>query len=418
MKFSEIDIFSLNPVDDISYIQEIKIRSSMFRIYWNHFKQIFRAFFTKDNLCSAKICFYGVTINNQRSFSPLIPHLKSSYVNISSDECFAISKYMFISLFYIVPLIREYKRSDSTRKRKIISQKTKYLFTYGKYIIAGNLLDKIQPKILILSNDHSCMNRCLLEQARSRGIKTLYVQHASVSSQFPRLSFNYSFLDSSMQFEMYGNTSVKDSVVFLSGPCRYDYMSTFCGKHGTYIGISINEFDDFDIVKDVCISLKDRGNDKIIVRPHPSMGDWHKEWFLNNRIEFSTPAVQSPAEYLSSLKVQIANVSGIHLDAIMLHIPTILFSFSKTKLQDIFGYISLGLVKEYYDIDTLSNAIINNDMLWPTEETVRKFISSYNTSIEFKVGEFIAHICDSIITDVNFDPVSFSIESGIKAYKF
>ena len=69
-----------------------------------------------------------------------------------------------------------------------------------------------------MSNDHSPANRALLLVAKSKGIKTVYMQHASVSNLFPVLDFDYSFLDGVNAYNIYkeieGTKTENDTHVF------------------------------------------------------------------------------------------------------------------------------------------------------------------------------------------------------------
>lgn len=401
MNYFTIDIFDLNPIDDISYVNDIQQNDSKLRIIYNHILQLVKSLTKRKNKGKIDLLFYGTTINNQRSFEPIIKNTKLSHLNISNNYDFEISQYMLWSFLFIIPWIINFFIGSKERKNKIRKNKIKYLLTYGKFIVARRLLKKYQPKILILANDHSNMNRCLLRNAISLGIKTLYVQHASVSNQFPKLEFDYSFLDGLISLDAYQNFSKKNSMVIISGPCRYDYMGKYLNNVSKYIGISINEFDEFEFVSNLCIKLKKAGIEHIKVRPHPSMGLWHKDWFNFHDIAFSSPAMESPGDYLSSLKIQISNVSGIHLDAVILKVPSVLYKLSKKSIPDIFGFKERNIIMnaETYE-DLLSFIQKPNFTIKNTD--VQFFVASYNTEIEFNVGKFISKTIDDII-ESNFD---------------
>lgn len=418
MKTSRIDIFSLNPVDDITYMQDIVNVSSQKTIYWDHIKQLFRSFFSKARITKASILVYGVTANNHRTLAPIIKDINSDYLYIDSDRGFYISRYMLVSFLYIIPLLRSYFKANDINRNKIRNNFARYLLTYGKYYVAGKILKRVNPKLLVLANDHTNMNRCLMSQASEKGIKTLYVQHASVTSQFPPLDFDYSFLDGEKQFELYKKMSKTDSLVILSGPCRYDYMSEYLNNNPKYIGISLNEFDEFEKVKKLCNYLKTLSVDYIKVRPHPSMGEWNKQWFDSNGISFSTPSIESPGQYLGSLKLQISNTSGIHLDATLLHVPSIQVQLSELDQEDIFGFVSEGLVMKVDSYQRIKDIIMNPLIALPKDEVVRRFVSSYKSEIEFKVGLFIASCCDYITSNNTKGLITSMHEHGIAYYRF
>ena len=90
--------------------------------------------------------------------------------------------------------------SKSTKDDKLLMRQffEDFMNTYGLYYTIDKILrENPQLKLIVLANDHITSCRCLIELAEKYGIKTLYVQHASITERFPPLHFSYSFLDSS-----------------------------------------------------------------------------------------------------------------------------------------------------------------------------------------------------------------------------
>lgn len=419
LKLREVDVFDLNYVYGISYIDNVKQRKSTVSIVLEHLKGLFGFLFHKTKLERADILFYGVTGNNQRSFNTIVENLSDEYINIKDNNDPLLSCYMLYSLVGVPYLLNTYLKSNKDGRKRILSKFTLYLLCYGKVLATRKVLHKVAPKLLILANDHSSMNRCFLRNAAVMGIKTMYVQHASVSDEFPPLQFDYSFLDGRVSFEAYKNTSKPGSVVCLSGPCRFDYMKEYLSGKGVFIGISVNEFDEFERVKKLCLLLKDSGHDKIKVRPHPSMGDWNRTWFNDNGILFSTPKLESPGQYLSSLLLQISNVSGIHLDAVMLGCPSVLYQMSDKRIDDIFHFVDHGIIKVVNSEEELLRIADSPQITTPETDAVRLFVASYKTSVSFSVGAFIAGIIHRLLNE-NFDNKVFrnGLPEGINAYFF
>lgn len=411
--FKDVNLFDINRVNEISYIKYVATSKSFSSIFWSHFHRLFMPLFKRSSIKKAEILFYGVTINNQRSFSTILHDVKHTFYNLDNNEDPLISSYMLYSLIGLPYLVWLYFSSDEAHRRIIRSNRIVYLLSYGKLISTRRTLKKANPKVLVMANDHSPMNRCFLWNATIMGIKTVYTQHASVSNEFPPLSFDYTFLDGQMSFDMYGKNSKKGSFVFLAGPCRYDYMKEYLDGDREFVGISLNEMDDFNLVKNLCIFLSDKGCTKIKVRSHPSMGLWHFDWFVNNGIDFSQPSQETPGEYLSKLKLQISNVSGIHLDAVILKTPTVLFQLSTEPIDDVFHFLERGIVKSVL-IEDIFSYIMAPSKAIPSESAVRYFVSSYQTNIEFSVGSFIASVLDTLI-EAGFDN-SIIIENIIRKF--
>ena len=104
---------------------------------------------------------------------------------------------------------------------------------------------------MITSNDHNVPNRCMLAVAHHLGIKTVYLQHASVSPIFPALRVNYAFLDGQCALDIYRqcepnqpntNRNAPLPKVILSGQKKHVKRSE--KSQSTLIGVAFNVLDD------------------------------------------------------------------------------------------------------------------------------------------------------------------------------
>lgn len=405
MKYSDIDIFDINYVHTISYISKIVNKQSLIQTILSKSKRVKHIQNRKNVDDAVNVLFFGESFNNLRSFETICSNLKERYQIITSTGKYPHLFYLFGALPYIMTFINTYRKSDNGKRQLIRSHFITFFLTYGKLKKADKILSEYSPKLLVLANDHSPFNRALLKMALRKNIKTLYTQHASVSNEFPKLEFDYSMLDGMESYINYGKTSKKNSKVLLVGASRLDnFYQTSEYLEEKKIGISINEFDNFETIKRLCIYLQKSLNFKIIVRPHPSMGDWNKDWFLTNHIYFSDASKVPPSKYLSSLLVQISNVSGIHLDAVILKTPTIQYQLSVDPVSDIFNYGSSGLIKSAYSQDELLYYIKHLDLLIPKPDIVRHYLASYESPIEGSVGKFIASYINAIVaSDVTLE---------------
>lgn len=345
--------------------------------------------------------FFGASSNNQRSFKTVFENIESfSYTSLKNDNDYPFIKSIYLSIPYIFSLINQYRKANFKNKNLIKTYPLQHLFVYGKFKLALKIINDFKPRLLVLANDHSPMNRCLLRAAQNNNIKTLYLQHASVTTKFPDLEFDYSFLDGLESFEKYGCKSKVNSKVLLVGTSRMDsfYINRTPGNKNK-IGISINQFDSFDKVKKLCESLKQMPY-SIIVRPHPNMINWNKEWFKANGIEYSDSSIIAPNLYLKQLRVQISNICGIHLDAAIMRTPSIQYQLSEYIVEDQYDYLKNGLVKRAENSSILKRYIENPHELLPNNSVIQYYIASFGTKREGFVGKFIAEYID-VILDIN-----------------
>jgi len=430
MKISNINIFDINMVYEMQYDNPPKREKHLFKLIIEKLLILLKYFvgnklknnsefeFVENHNEKIDVLFFGESNNNSLVFNPIIQNLVDvNFKVIKNNKDFPLIKAIYLSFPYTYSLFKQYLKASRKERKIIKSSPFTFLFTYGKYILAGDILDKYSPKILLMANDHSPFNRCLLKNSKSRNIKTIYIQHASVSDKFPPLEFDYSLLDGKESFEKYKEKSKKKSKVILTGSSRYDnFHKTKLNNNRYKIGISLNQFDDFDTVKNLCLNLrKSLKNCELVVRPHPNMIDWNRDWFENENIEYSESSLVTSNVFLKSLKIQISNVSGIHLDAAMIKIPTVLYKLSKEKINDQYQYLANGLIKEAITFENLLNYIKNPDTLLPKDNILQYFLASVGTSIEGRVGEFTANYINSILND---DEEVFEENINLKIYKF
>jgi hypothetical protein len=356
--------------------------------------------FTKKNFLSSNldVLFFGQSKNNQLVLNKIIDNLESvEYKTIYNENDFPLSKSIIYSLPYIFNLFFVFFNCGKLKRELIRKNPLAYLFAYGKYIVAYKLLKLYSPKLLVMANDHSPINRCLLFAAKELNIKTAYLQHASVSEKFPPLEFDISFLDGLESFQKYGMSSKKKSRVILSGSPRYDEYFSKTHSDLKSIGISVNQFDDFNEVKKLCLFLKNKMTEhNLFIRPHPNMINWHRAWFEFNNINYSDSSKIKSIDFLKQINIQIANVSAIHLDAAMLGVKSIMFKLSQKHIDDQYDYVKNSLIKMAQNYDELEKMILTNNKT-DYEDKISYYQANYNSLYKNKSALFIARYIENHI---------------------
>ena len=422
MKYCKIDIFDINMVHQMQFDSPPKREQTIFKIVSNKIKMLF--YFSlkpKDKPRKYDLLFYGVSYNNNKVLYPVVKNLSAdNYFYLKDDKDYPMVQALYLSLPYIGSLISNYKKGTKEQRKLIKTNPLLYLLAYGKVKVAFKIINNYSPKLLVMANDHSPMNRSLLFAATKLGVKTMYLQHASVSTKFPTLKFDYTLLDGLESFEKYRCVSKPNSKVLLLGSPRFDSFYTQSIKNNnknSVIGISINQFDDFEIIKELCLKIKGNTTFDVIVRPHPNMNNWYKDWFIENGIEYSNSSEISSNEYLGELFLQISNVCGIHLDAIILGVPTVQYQLSKKNIHDQYCYLEKGLIKKAYEFDHLIQYIKNPTQLIPLKEIVQYFVASSSTYREGQVGLFASNYICAILEKPEKE-TEIENKNKIKVYKF
>jgi hypothetical protein len=281
-------------------------------------------------------------------------------------------------------------------------------------------LKKINPKLVVISNDHSVYSRCLRLSAEILDIKTLYIQHACVTDLFPPLEFNYALLDGRISHQIYqrsykirGNKNfrIKKNLskchVILSGQKKIILdINQHKNLDGLTIGLAVNLLDDFKCVKSLLDHLA-KFKIKCIVRTHPSQNliflKKLKSYLTSkNWIEWSYFKQQSLEDYLFNLNVLVAGNSSIHLEAAQAGLPTFYYEMNEeVMVHDYYGFVKNCLsvnLKKNFSINNLNLSIqsMKNNKL-QRNKVIKNYSETYDTTWQNREGELSGIIIDCIL---------------------
>ncbi len=397
MKYSELNVLEINEISRIVKEKQPSLFKQICIFIGQLFYYTFIVHFKYKSLpVNYKgLVFFGVSLNNRRSLEPIINKVeKDSYLYLNNHVTDVHKRRAWWhSIPYIFSLIKLYKKSNKEDKSLIIKYFTRLWTTYGLYKVAGEMLDKYNVKVLVLANDHNDINICLIFNALEKGIKTVYVQHASVKKGFPRLDFTYSFLDGQESLDKYLYAGKPNGEVYLSGGVRFDSLYNKIVKRNEEvkkIGVAINMLDDFEKVKNLCLFLKKEGYNDLILRPHPRYQHLDSEWLIKNDIAISNPKEESSFDFIANIDFMISNESAIHLDASIMHCPTVLYNMSNNQILDDYNFVKNNLVKLAENGNVLLNFIKNKNEIFLNKEVLQYYNASSYSHLEGKLGETIA----------------------------
>lgn len=412
MKHSRLDILDINSVVFVSNEKQPPLFKQLCIFFGQLFYYTFIVHFKFKPLPPKYkgILFFGVSLNNQRSLNPIVEHLDpEEYIYLKRHNKDVNKRCaLWKSLPYLPSLIRTYRKSDGQTKKLIKKFFTRLWITYGYYQMAEEYLKHYQVKVLVLSSDQGEFHRCLLLRAKELGIKTIYVQHASVAKGFPKLIASYSFLDGQESLEKYLYAGQPEGKVYLSGGVRFDpvfqkHKPKTTEKVST-IGIAINMLDDFEKVKAICNSILIHSY-HLIIRPHPRYGKLDTNWISNKGIGFSDPKIETSFDFIDNVDLMVSNESSIHLDAAMMRCPTIVYNLSNNPVLDYYSYIKMGLTPLAENEQQLFEMLKYPKELLPTVDKLQYNNASIGTPFESSIGQviadFIHHILAGNIVDFN-----------------
>lgn len=235
----------------------------------------------------------------------------------------------------------------------------KFLEGVGLFEASTGILKRYCPRALIFANDHAPYTRALLWAALKMDIPTIYLQHASISADFPPLRFGLSLLEGQDTLDKYRRCGPVKGKVKLVGMPKFDPYLTYRNKRKIIqnIGLCANIWDDWKRLEIVLKTILEKFPEiSLTFRPHP--GD-DRSFDLPSDVHFSNSKKESVFDFLTKQDLIIAGDTSLHLEAILLNVNSLYFPFSD-YVSDVYGYVENGLVKKIKLVDKLMEWIASN----------------------------------------------------------
>ena len=346
------------------------------------------------------IALLGFTGNNLRVVKPIQEKLDRRTI-VFDFKNLPFRRNEFYAMLYSPLVFWNYLMETGYMKKVYASEFMSFCRTYGWYIGANKILKRIKPQILVVSNDHIYFQRTFFRVAQTLGIKTVYVQHASVSENFPPLEFDYAFLDGQESLDKYtfNNKICKSKIFFLGNP-RFDIIKAYNFEHCVFnnkCGIAINTVDlpdkITDLIRRLYIEIK---NIKITLRAHPGSDEKFWKNFSNkNNCSFSNAKIENPFLFIAQNDFFISGESSFHLDVALTGKMSFYYNFTGKTIIDVYGYLKSGLTKVLPDNLTLIEYYINNCK--GRTQLLQYYASNYGTSDWGKSATLIASKLEELL---------------------
>jgi hypothetical protein len=411
----------------ISEIRHLQIHKSRFKSPFLHsilffvrpFVKGWIDYFPSTTVSHVRYFIYAGTTNQLKSLEGFVKALsqrRESFKFVVSEGLFSESKLagmctpfrrrvvdVIISSFAMIiryGKLREMLDGEYCRVNENYFQIFLESYLYLAYFL--RVLKESCPEFVVVSNDHSVNNRSLLAVANYLGIKTVYMQHASVSSLFPALRFNYAFLDGEKSLQVYEECEknspgdireYQKPKVYLSGQKKKVHSSMNVTKKK--VGLAINMHDPINEVLLLIARLKEKNID-VFLRWHPRqdliyISKIYDAFAEDLQVELSDPKTQDVAEYLHQVHTLIAGNSSIHLEAAIMDVRTIYYELVPPEMHDYYGYVKEKISLYAKSIEALLNILINKDVivLDGRFESIKKYSESYGTAWYDKEGDLV-----------------------------
>lgn len=222
-------------------------------------------------------------------------------------------------------------------------------YAIGYYEVYRRALRHYRPRAVVFSNDHNDDTRSLLLACRAEGVPTAYVQHASVSPNFPPLGFDLSLLEGQDALDKYRQCGPVRGRVELVGMPKAD---AYLARRNTApavrrVGLACNIHDPLPALTDTLAYLvRELPDLTFTLRPHPSDGrDFEPLRHLLPALEWSSAHTENVFDFLLRQDGLVAADTSTHLEATLLNVASIYYRFSTYQLtDDYYGYAARGLV--------------------------------------------------------------------------
>ena len=402
----------LNYPDKFFYNNLPKLKGEYLRILVYFLKII--SYFTIRLDCISKcskcdILFFSGSFNQYKCLSKIYCRISTKYkcefivkknfreaYNISSSCIYfklCIKDIVYVVILFLYRIKQVHNDLLNINKRLLNSGIDQFLMVHPYIIYSNRLLKKTKPKFIVLSNDHSVFNRCLIVLSNVYNIKTIYIQHAPISVYYPKLLFDYAFLDGENSLEMYSELKNNDSLeisniikphIFLSGFIQKSYISHSINSKFDY-GIAINKLDPLDNVVNF-INEINLNKKSFSLRLHPAMNKssfknkLKRKLLLTHSKSEIHSAYDKPIDiFFSSVNSLISGSSAIHLEAAIFGIKSYICSFGSSKFIDTYNFTTKGLcprIECFGDLEKIQKFYCADNN---RNEALKFYSSTYNT---------------------------------------
>jgi hypothetical protein len=224
------------------------------------------------------------------------------------------------------------------------------------YVHSKHVLKKHTPHAILVANDHSPIPLGFAGAARTLDIKTIYIQHAHVTPDMPRLRFDVAILDGQCALDTYkkcGDTA-SSHILFrgIEGAANPMKTKPLLSSEQLTIGVFTNICDEEKILTLTNALLRNPRVDRVIIREHPA---------FPIRLSNPLPAGATVSgkginlwEDTDECDIIVGGNSSFHLSVLRYGKPTVFYDRLDCIQYDDYGFIKNNICYECEDMSGLN----------------------------------------------------------------
>ncbi|MGI4875707.1 MAG: hypothetical protein ACRYFX_31510 [Janthinobacterium lividum] len=235
-------------------------------------------------------------------------------------------------------------------------------YAIGYYEVYRRALRHYRPRAVVFANDHNDDTRSLLLACRAEGVPTAYVQHASVSTNFPPLGFDLNLLEGQDALDKYRHCGPIPGEVALVGMPKADAFLARRNRAPQVrrVAVACNLLDELPaLAATLTYLLRELPELTFTLRPHPS--DQRDFGLLRQELpalRWSSPHAENVFEFLEQHDALVAADTSTHLEATLLNLASIYYRFNPVAgVADYYGYAAQGLSEWAHSLPELVAAL-------------------------------------------------------------
>lgn len=296
------------------------------------------------------------------------------------------------SMPFLPELLRLRANATGYRRLGFDYQLDRYWLTFGYYRTALRVLRRLHPRLVVVANDHTMEPRTIQHAASHLGIPTAYIQHASVTREFPPLSFDLAFLDGRDAAVKYDRPTSGRPRVFLTGIPKADAARSRARTRTSLhrIGVCVNALDPIPAVKTFVDELRTLAPTlEIVVRPHPSdLRPWAS---VIPTAKHSDARSEPSFDFLDVVDAVVTGPSNIALEASLVGVRPVFVDFGGLG-RDHYGFVASGLCRRVEGARQALDVLVAEMASTPDIGPLRKYCATVGTNYDGRSAELVREL--------------------------